>query len=452
MGGSSSSENLPLLQDEGQDKRTKVFQELIMTEKTYVNGLVAMVEYQKAFTDGGMKPDAVKAVFSISENLRNMHLSFLEELEQGGPDNVGASFLSIVGAMTMYKGYVNNYSTASQTLKDIEGKQAVIGKLFPSGHDGATIGGIPMTYAHLASLLITPIQRLPRYEMLLVELRKRTPKSHADTSSLNKAFEAIQKATSSVNEAARAQENREILLAIDRELGSKCDGLVQPSRRYISRHTLHEVEWRGGKATVHKAGVYLFSDLIVLTRERKARFSNNVEMAYECSLQLSQAYRQGLTTWRWGRGSRDCLATSQNPSNSPDDASNKSRILPRALGGKAGLVDPQTAEDLVHAAISDAGLLPRFALLFLFHPHAHDSKSHTAPQDDTAGGGEQGGRKRKESVSHSLPLILCPQDEAQRVALQAEVKSALDSLREVQHGREKAIKNKGGHKKRCCWW
>lgn len=37
---------------------------------------------------------------------------------------------------------------------------------------------------NLASLLITPVQRLPRYRMLLAELIKATPASHPDAAKL----------------------------------------------------------------------------------------------------------------------------------------------------------------------------------------------------------------------------------------------------------------------------
>jgi hypothetical protein len=47
---------------------------------------------------------------------------------------------------------------------------------------------------NLASLLITPIQRVPRYKMFLDEIRKNTPPNHPDTSALDKAYALVAQA------------------------------------------------------------------------------------------------------------------------------------------------------------------------------------------------------------------------------------------------------------------
>jgi len=89
------------------------------------------------------------------------------------------------------------------------------------------------SYGGLASLLITPVQRLPRYNLLLDEFLKKTPDSHPDLAKLQDALAAMKEATESVNESKRTAEDQTALLRIDEELSGKCKGLIVAHRRYI---------------------------------------------------------------------------------------------------------------------------------------------------------------------------------------------------------------------------
>ena len=56
--------------------------------------------------------------------------------------------------------------------------------------------------------LIRPIQRIPRYEMLLSELLKNTPECHADHIPVQSALKAIKLTATSVNDLAKEAEAR----------------------------------------------------------------------------------------------------------------------------------------------------------------------------------------------------------------------------------------------------
>jgi len=89
------------------------------------------------------------------------------------------------------------------------------------------------SYGGLASLLITPIQRLPRYNLLLDELVKKTPHEHPDYGKLLESLAAMRQATEAVNESKRTAEDQTALLRIDGELHGKCKDLVLAHRRFI---------------------------------------------------------------------------------------------------------------------------------------------------------------------------------------------------------------------------
>ena len=71
---------------------------------------------------------------------------------------------------------------------------------------------------NVASLLIQPVQRIPRYKLLLEELHKATPPAHADAAAIGTALEAVSGIAASVNEAVRRREAVEKVVELQGEL------------------------------------------------------------------------------------------------------------------------------------------------------------------------------------------------------------------------------------------
>jgi len=60
----------------------------------------------------------------------------------------------------------------------------------------------------LTDLLITPVQRIPRYQLLLGPIVKLTPPTHPDFASLSKAAEEMRKLAEQINEKKREADAR----------------------------------------------------------------------------------------------------------------------------------------------------------------------------------------------------------------------------------------------------
>lgn len=71
----------------------------------------------------------------------------------------------------------------------------------------------------LMSLLIQPIQRIPRYKLLIEEIIKKTPNEHKDYNDLLKSQNVIEEVAITVNEAIRAYDNLQKLTEINRLFG-----------------------------------------------------------------------------------------------------------------------------------------------------------------------------------------------------------------------------------------
>lgn len=80
---------------------------------------------------------------------------------------------------------------------------------------------------HLNSFLILPVQRLPRYEMLLRDILRNTWKSHPDYASLTAALRAVTEVTTFLNESKRSVENANRMAQLQNKLSGQSVEEVQ---------------------------------------------------------------------------------------------------------------------------------------------------------------------------------------------------------------------------------
>jgi hypothetical protein len=112
----------------------------------------------------------------------------------------------------------------------------------------------------LPSFLIMPIQRIPRYEMLLSELIKHTPVDHRDLPELVSALALVGKTARHVNEYVRSQETGfDLSLLAQRFAGDV--NFILPGRKFIREGTL--LKRQGGGQEAKKTRFFLFSDQLI---------------------------------------------------------------------------------------------------------------------------------------------------------------------------------------------
>ena len=132
--------------------------------------------------------------------------------------SLGDVFLQVADGLDIYTQYVNNYNNALKTLRACEEQQAY--KLFVSEIRAKQ----EKRALDLKDLLIMPIQRIPRYLLLLQELLKRTDKSHPDYENISKSISHIKKVAAIINERKRESEMFQAVA----EIASKLQGLPRP--------------------------------------------------------------------------------------------------------------------------------------------------------------------------------------------------------------------------------
>lgn len=108
------------------------------------------------------------------------------------------------------------------------------------------------------SFLILPIQRVPRYRLLLQEMLKRTPRDHPDRRPLRTAVKRVDMAAHALNRAIRRREAREKLRQLESRFIGDID-LVVTGRQLLLEGPLVKVCRRANKEFYF----HLFTDLLL---------------------------------------------------------------------------------------------------------------------------------------------------------------------------------------------
>ncbi|KAJ3271562.1 hypothetical protein HDV01_006524 [Terramyces sp. JEL0728] len=212
-------------------KRERVVQEILETEKTYVEQLQIMYDlyYIPMIESKNFPPFIMKMLFGNIDHILKFHqrtiLPCIMKLSQTPAQTMGEFFSNISRNLMMYSAFMNNYDHSELIIQTFLGK-ANSSYLLPwlSISDSlATSFQYHMEHAkanerhsqiNLSSYLILPIQRLPRYKLLLSSLIEKTPQDHPDYHSLLEASRDIHNTVEKCNDLKRVFDQQQASLSI----------------------------------------------------------------------------------------------------------------------------------------------------------------------------------------------------------------------------------------------
>lgn len=259
-------------------KRKNIAEEILQTEKIYVGKLKAVVDVyliplKTAATENPHPPltiDQVHTIFSEILTIYNYNTHFLQKLEERMKSNnnhsnlvLGDIFLSITDFLKSYSVYINNYSKALQTLEKVRKNQNVE-NLFQIFASNPACDNLDLT-----SLLIMPVQRIPRYILLLTELVKNTDPKLPEHSNLNKALDKMKTLASDMNDNRREAELMNKMYELQSCLEGLKEDFINPSRRLI--FDTEFVEKMAKASPSSKSKRYLLCNDIMLRTKPKGK-------------------------------------------------------------------------------------------------------------------------------------------------------------------------------------
>jgi hypothetical protein len=238
--------------------RTKVVLEIQSTEANYLRDLrMVMDEYYEPLKNMQLlTKEEHKGIFLNLEKIVDIHTELLAAIEKARENwsystCFASAFIPMLEKLKLYQAYIDNFANSTNLLKEKVAASKDLADFLKEqmAHNGRRLA--------LEDFLIMPVQRLPRYVLLLKELAKYTEPGHPDEQHIKDAMEKIQAILSFLNDSKKKVDHLEKIAAIIQKVVDLDQSLV------IERQFLYD----GPLATVH---------LIFGAKEEESKAQNTV--------------------------------------------------------------------------------------------------------------------------------------------------------------------------------
>lgn len=270
------------------EKRKNLIEEIIATEKTYLWGARVMTscllrpllrDPPKAFSK-----DLVVHLDSINSSLEvivRCHTTLFAQLKSRTTPEItpsiciGDIFVEISSYLKTYTMYITHYQEVVKILASKKGDAK-----FQKVLEGVI--SVECQGKGLKDHLIMPVQRIPRYNMMLADMVKATWSSHRDYEDLCTASSKVSEIAAHIEEksAASARQQRVLQLAsqIKFHKGQQIK-LAAAHRKYLFEVDGLVTQREGDKGTHLEYHLFVFSDIVLCCIEYK-------EGLYKCEVPL----------------------------------------------------------------------------------------------------------------------------------------------------------------------
>ncbi|KAF2077114.1 hypothetical protein CYY_001561 [Polysphondylium violaceum] len=288
-----------------------VIEELFETESTYVSHLSNLLKIfisplKNKKGDCIIPTDDYDTIFSTIQLIYKCNVIFLDVLEEiytkfNKWSCFGEKILEHIPLFECYIDYIINFEYAQKTLKRLLANNSTFANIVKTGQTKKELEDLDLN-----DLLIMPVQRIPRYIMLLKEIRKFTPLHHLDYHHIDRALDAMKTFADSVNHKSGARQK--VLLLEDRILGFKDD--ITSNSRYLVR----EGSLKFKKNTEY---VFLFSDMLIICHpshnKKNKRLFNTTSSSSSSSNSSSNSKENSLLDVSMSSNSSTISTSGTNP-------------------------------------------------------------------------------------------------------------------------------------------
>ncbi|KAM6933677.1 rho guanine nucleotide exchange factor 17 [Xenentodon cancila] len=254
------------------DMRKHVMMTLLDTEQSYVESLRTLIQgYMRPLKqpDSGsiVDPLLVDEMFYQIPEILEHHELFLEQVsgcvsQWHDRQTVGHLLIqsfSKEALANMYSAYIDNFLNAKDAVRIAKEAKPAFHKFLEQNMRENK------EKQALGDLMIKPVQRIPRYELLVKDLLKHTPEDHPDHSFLLDAQRDIKRLAEKINKGRRSAEEAEREARVIQEIEAHIEGvehILNPQRKFLRQEIVMEAKSVGGKKD---RSLFLFSDLIICT-------------------------------------------------------------------------------------------------------------------------------------------------------------------------------------------
>ncbi|XP_033982376.1 faciogenital dysplasia [Trematomus bernacchii] len=240
-----------------------IAKELLHTEEAYVKRLNLLDQvFCTKLTEAGIPQDAITGIFSNISSIYCFHDKFLlPELktritgEWDSNPRIGDILQKLAPFMKMYGEYVKNFDRAMELVSTWTQRSSQFKSVVHNIQKQDVCGNLTLQHH-----MLEPVQRIPRYELLLKDYLKKLPEDALDRKDAEKALELISTAANHSNAAIRKMEKMHKLLEVYERLGGEED-IVNPANELIKEGHMKKMSAKNG--TAQDRYLYLFNNMVL---------------------------------------------------------------------------------------------------------------------------------------------------------------------------------------------
>ncbi|NWR61442.1 FGD2 protein, partial [Bucorvus abyssinicus] len=245
----------------------KIALELLETEQAYVNRLhlldqVFYTELMREAKNGKMVPEeVVKMIFSNISSIYQFHAKFfLPELQRRMEDwscnpRIGDVIQKLAPFLKMYGEYVKNFDKAVELITVWSEKSPPFQELIADIQKRKVCANLTLQHH-----MLEPVQRIPRYELLLKDYVRKLPPKSPDRDDAEKALEMIFMVAKHSNAAIAEMERLQNLWVVYQRLGLE-DDIVDPSNELIKEGPIQKISTRNNSTS--EKYLFLFNNMLL---------------------------------------------------------------------------------------------------------------------------------------------------------------------------------------------
>ncbi|KAF5912921.1 hypothetical protein HPG69_007914 [Diceros bicornis minor] len=292
-------------------KLLHIAQELLHTEETYVRRLHLLDQvFCTRLTAAGIPPEVTTGIFSNISSIYRFHGQFLlPELQKriteewDSNPRLGDILQKLAPFLKMYGEYVKNFDRAMELVSTWTQRSLLFKDIVQGIQKQGVCGNLTLQHH-----MLEPVQRIPRYELLLKDYLRRLPGDAPDRKDAERSLELISTAANHSNAAIRKMEKMHKLLEVYERLGGEED-IVNPANELIKEGHIQKLSAKNGTAqdrhlflvqdvvkpnTAHTfivTGKRRSLELLTRTEEEKKEWIQVIEATIEKHRQNSQTFK-----------------------------------------------------------------------------------------------------------------------------------------------------------------
>lgn len=249
-------------------KLYNIASEILTTERAYVGRLhlLDQVFYSRLNAEccaqGSVPVEALNDIFSNIQAIHQLHRDFLlpkleGRMEKWATNNqIGDILKGLAPFLKMYTHYVGNFDKATETLSTWMKKSAAMTAIIEEIQKSKECENLTLQHH-----MLEPVQRVPRYQLLLKDYLSKLPEDSPDLKNTSDALDIIAKAAQRANDSMKKTERFKILLEIQDRIGVDYP-LITASREFVMEGEFKKVAARTSDSHQERT-LMLFNDVLL---------------------------------------------------------------------------------------------------------------------------------------------------------------------------------------------